>query len=66
MWEALCILDEAQHRERDQDIACALCQIRDRALTDFTNNLHNSAAIHECMSKVVADQVAMHITHHAI
>ena len=66
VWEALCVLDEAQHRERDQDIARALRQIRDRALADFTNNPHDGAAIYERTSKAVTDQVAVHVTQHAI
>ena len=66
VWEALCVLDKAQHQEWDQDIAHMLRQICDCALANFTNNLHNSAAIYERTSKVVMDQMAVHTTHHTI
>ena len=56
VWEALCVLDEAQHRERDQDIARALRPIRDRALADFTNNPHDGAAIYKRTSQAVVDR----------
>ena len=47
MWEMLCVLHEAQHRERDQDIAQVLCQVHDCMLADFTNNLSDGAAIYK-------------------
>jgi hypothetical protein len=43
-----------------------LRQIRDCALADFTNNLHDGAAIYKHMSKAVMDQVAVHVTQHTI
>ena len=66
MWEMLCVLNEAQHRKCDQDIAHALHQMCDSTLTDFTNNPHDSTAIHKHTTQEVTNQVAMHATQHAI
>ena len=62
MWEALLVLDKAQHRECNQDITCALHQICDSVLT----NLHNGTAIYKGITQEVTNQVAVHITQHAI
>lgn len=60
VWEMLCVLDEAQHRKRDQDMACALRQMHDSALADFCNNPHDGcAAICQRMTQEVTDQVAV-------
>ena len=66
VWEALLVLDEGQHRERDQDTARALRQIRDSALANFTTNPHNGAAIYKRITQEVTNQVAVSATKHAI
>ena len=43
-----------------------LLRLHAHALADFTNNPHDGAAIHERTSKAVTDQVAVHVTQHAI
>ena len=37
MCEMLRVLDKAQHKECDQDVARSLCEMRDKALADFSS-----------------------------
>lgn len=66
MWETLSVLDEAQHREHDQDRARALCQIHGSVLANFMSNLPDSAAIYKHITQEVTNQVAVHATQHTI
>ena len=60
VWETLHVLDKAQNKERDQDIARSLREMRDKALADFSKRPDEDTA-HE-----VANQVAVRATQKAI
>ena len=66
MWEMLCVLDKAQHKERDQDVAHALREMRDSTLTAFSKSPAKGQAIYKWTSCEVANQVAVHATQMAI
>ena len=60
------VLDKAQRKERDPDVARALRGMRDSALCTFTMNLHKGTAIYEHIAREVTNQVAMCATQHTI
>ena len=47
VWEMLRVLDKVQHKERDADMARALCEMHDEALCFFTTNPRKGAAIYK-------------------
>ena len=42
IWEMLQVLDKAQHKERDQDVARSLREMRDKALADLSKRPHQT------------------------
>ena len=66
MWEMLRVLDKAQHKERDQDVARALREMRGKALAKFSKQLDDGQAIYEGTARQVANQVAVRATQEAI
>ena len=60
------MLDKAQHKERDQDLARSLCEMRDKALADFSRRPESGLVIYEDTAREVANQVAVRATQKAI
>ena len=66
VWEMLHILNKAQNKERDQDVARSLREMWDKALADFLRQPEDGQAIYEDTACEVANQVAVHTTQKAI
>ena len=47
VWEMLRVLDKAQHKERDQDVARSLQEMCDKALADFSKRPESGLVIYE-------------------
>ena len=66
VWEMLRVLDKAQHKERDTDIAHSLRDLRDKALSDFSKHPEAGLTIYEDTARELANQVAVRATQKAI
>ena len=66
VWEMLRVLDRAQHKEHDQDVACALQEMSDNVLAAFSRWPDDGQAIYEDTVRKVMNQVAVCATQHAI
>jgi hypothetical protein len=62
VWEMLRVLDKAQHKERDQDVARAIREMRDKALADFSRQPESGLTIYKETAREVANQVAVRAT----
>ena len=66
VWEMLRVLDKAQYKERDQDVARSLREMRDKALAEFSKRPESGWVIYEETAREVANQVAVRATQKAI
>ena len=65
VWEMLRVLNKAQHKERDQDVARSLREMRDKALANFSKRPESGLTIYEDTAREVANQVAVRATQKA-
>ena len=65
VWDMLRVLDKAQHKEHDTDVAHSLQDMHDKALADFSKHLEAGLTIYEDTARELANQVAVRATQKA-